>query len=457
MRSNRSPGLRVVDLRALAEEDPETLPADDLRARVLELADAITFLQGQLTRAVAVFDARGLSVDDGCRSTRSWLRNFAGLSESVAGDHVRAARTLRQLPALAQANREGRLTTDHVRHVARLVQRVGVDPVKRVEPVLVDAAVQLDAAGFARVCDRVRAHVDPDGDAGEAAKDFDRRYLTVAPVDGMVLLRGQLDPEGGAALMTALDALMPAPAAGDPRLPGQRRADALAQLARDAMAGDRLPASGGMHPQVGILVTPAQLIGHGNGEAAAGVEGAPRASSRVVSRVVSRVAGMATGAVADAGASAVAQMIAAQAVEAPWLNWVGDVPVTTAQRIACDADVWRIVLDPATGQPLDVGRRYRLVPHWIRRALGARDRGCRFPGCDAPFSWTHAHHLVPWSRGGPTDLDNLASLCPFHHALVHEHGWSIRLNQQTGELTATRPDGSPYDVHNHRLGFRPVA
>ncbi len=449
MRSNRSPGLRVVDLRALAEEDPETLRADGLRARVLELADAITFLQGQLIRAVAVFDARGLSTDDGCRSTRSWLRHFAGLSESVAGDHVRAARVLRQLPGLAEANREGRLSTDHVRHVARLVQRVGVDPVTRVEPVLVDAAVQLDAAGFARVCDRVRAHVDPDGDAGEAAKDFDRRYLTVTPVDGMVLVRGQLDPEGGAALMTALDALTPAPVVGDPRLPGQRRADALAQLARDALVGGRLPSSGGVRPQVGILVTPAQLVGRGNEEAGAGVEDAPRGAARA--------AGMATGAVADAGGSIDAQSIDARATGAPWLSWVGDAPATTAQRIACDADVWRIVLDPATGQPLDVGRRYRLVPHWIRRALGARDRGCRFPGCEAPFSWTHAHHLVPWSRGGSTNLGNLAPLCPFHHALVHEHGWSIRLNQQTGEVIATRPDGTPYEVHDHRMGLRRAA
>jgi hypothetical protein len=380
-----------------------------------------------------------------------------------------------------------------------LVQRVGVEPVTRVEPVLVDAAVELDATEFARVCDRVRAHVDPDGDAGEAAKDFDRRYLTVAPVDGMVLLRGQLDPEGGAALMTALDALTPAPVVGDPRLPGQRRADALAQLARDALVGGRLPASGGMRPQVGILVTPAQLVGHGDGEVAAGVEGAPRAAPRDAARL----AGMASGRVAGAGEladaqAALAQAAGAQAIDAqaidaqaavderasderaideraaderasdgqaadaraagaPWLDWVGDVPVTTAQRIACDADVWRIVLDPATGQPLDVGRRYRLVPHWIRRALGARDRGCRFPGCEAPFSWTHAHHLVPWSRGGPTDLGNLASLCPFHHALVHEHGWSIRLNQQTGEVTATRPDGSPYEVHDHRMRLRRVA
>jgi hypothetical protein len=68
------------------------------------------------------------------------------------------------------------------------------------------------------------------------------------------------------------------------------------------------------------------------------------------------------------------------AVERAWLNWYGPIPPALAKRIACDADLWRIVLDPTTGLPLDVGRAHRLVPHWIRRALHARDRGCRWPG-----------------------------------------------------------------------------
>ena len=74
--------------------------------------------------------------------------------------------------------------------------------------------------------------------------------------------------------------------------------------------------------------------------------------------------------------------------EPPWLNWVGTIPTTTAQRLACDSDIWRIILDPTTGLPLDVGRTHRLVPTWIRKALHARDRGCRWPGCTAAASWT---------------------------------------------------------------------
>src|SRR5690606_8959639 len=65
--------------------------------------------------------------------------------------------------------------------------------------------------------------------------------------------------------------------------------------------------------------------------------------------------------------------------ELPWAHWVGEVPPELAQRIACDAEVWRAILDPATGLPLEVGRNHRLVPTWMRKALQARDRGCRWP------------------------------------------------------------------------------
>jgi hypothetical protein len=128
------------------------------------------------------------------------------------------------------------------------------------------------------------------------------------------------------------------------------------------------------------------------------------------------------------------------------LEWAGDIPDPVAQRIACDADIWAVIADPVNSRPLEVGRAYRLVPYWIRKALHARDRGCRFPGCRTPTAWTDAHHITHWADGGPTDLDNLILLCRFHHGLVHEVGWTIHHNIQTGMVTATRPDGRPYEI-----------
>lgn len=75
---------------------------------------------------------------------------------------------------------------------------------------------------------------------------------------------------------------------------------------------------------------------------------------------------------------------------------------------------------------IDVGRSSRLFTRRQRVALAARDGGCRFEGCDRPPSWTEAHHIEWWSRGGATSIDNGILLCRHHHLLVHDHGWNIR-------------------------------
>ncbi len=85
--------------------------------------------------------------------------------------------------------------------------------------------------------------------------------------------------------------------------------------------------------------------------------------------------------------------------------------------LACDAEVLPAVLG-GNSEILDVGRAQRLVTPPIRTALALRDRGCVFPGCDAPASVCHAHHLVPWWADGATSLSDLVLLCPHHHGLV---------------------------------------
>jgi hypothetical protein len=108
-----------------------------------------------------------------------------------------------------------------------------------------------------------------------------------------------------------------------------------------------------------------------------------------------------------------------------------------ARRLACDAEVVALVEDRA-GTPLGVGRRTRAVPAGLRRALRARDRGCRFPGCPEQ-RLVEAHHIVHWAHGGPTELANLVELCRFHHRLVHEGGW--RIEGGAAEPRFVRPEG----------------
>ena len=87
----------------------------------------------------------------------------------------------------------------------------------------------------------------------------------------------------------------------------------------------------------------------------------------------------------------------------------------------------------ADGLPLDVGRAARTEPPGLRRALEARDRGCRWPGCDALAAWSTAHHIRGWRHGARTALNELVLLCHVHHAyFVHQLGWTI-----TGDPNAT--------------------
>src|SRR6185503_161128 len=247
------------ELDALLAADAAALSDDDLRAEVRALLLAVNRLFAVVADRVAHFDSRALSHIDGFRTTAAWLGGFARLSGHAAGSLVRAARLLRLLPGLAAAVAGGRASAEQVARVGVLAAQVGADNVVPADQALAQAAGRVGPADLGRLCDRVRDYVDPDGSAPDAKATFDRRGLTLSHLSGMLVLRGQLDPEGGAALSEALDALMRPPAPDDVRTPSQRRADALVDLARGALTYGDLPTVGGHRPQVGILLTPQTL------------------------------------------------------------------------------------------------------------------------------------------------------------------------------------------------------
>jgi hypothetical protein len=118
----------------------------------------------------------------------------------------------------------------------------------------------------------------------------------------------------------------------------------------------------------------------------------------------------------------------------------------TARRLSCDCSYLAILRDRASGELLDVGRRTRSIPPPMRRALSVRDEHCRFPGCERRH-YVDGHHIVPWSQGGETKLDNLVLLCRHHHRLVHEGGFSVgwETDAAAGKLRWRRPDGRSVD------------
>jgi hypothetical protein len=121
--------------------------------------------------------------------------------------------------------------------------------------------------------------------------------------------------------------------------------------------------------------------------------------------------------------------------------WLEDVrePVSAAlaAEIGCDSGI-TLIGAADNGQPLWMGRRDRYFTAAQRKALAVRDGGCVWPGCNAPPSWCHAHHVVHWQQNGPTDIDNGVLLCAFHHHLLHTGDHRMRMVQGKPQLLSPK-------------------
>jgi hypothetical protein len=129
--------------------------------------------------------------------------------------------------------------------------------------------------------------------------------------------------------------------------------------------------------------------------------------------------------------------------EFPDTGWITP---ETARSLACDADLSRVITRGAS-EPLELGRRTKVVPPGLRRAIAVRDRGCRFPGCGRPPGWCDAHHILHWADGGETSLGNLVLLCRPHHRAIHR-GFGV-------EMIDGRPRSAGRTERCWRIAHRP--
>jgi hypothetical protein len=125
------------------------------------------------------------------------------------------------------------------------------------------------------------------------------------------------------------------------------------------------------------------------------------------------------------------------------------VTAETSKRVCCDTSLSRLVEDEQ-GEPLSIGRKSRVIPPAMRRALKARDKQCRFPGCTHRY-FIDGHHIKHWADGGATSLDNLVQLCRHHHRLVHEGGFACE-KDKTGEVVFRNEFGDTI----RETGYRPL-
>tara|TARA_Y100000310_G_scaffold283234_1_gene305076 strand:+ start:14 stop:793 length:780 start_codon:yes stop_codon:yes gene_type:complete len=103
-----------------------------------------------------------------------------------------------------------------------------------------------------------------------------------------------------------------------------------------------------------------------------------------------------------------------------------ELPIESVRRLSCDSSIVTVT-ENENGDPLNVGRKHRVVSPQLKRALLSRDKCCRYPGCSHD-RWLDAHHVMHWIDGGETSLANTLLLCSKHHQLLHEGGYTIHKN-----------------------------
>lgn len=373
---------------------------EEIAEEIALLAAHIHAATHRLLNLVAEFDRRRGWELGGHRSCAHWLAFRTGFNLGAAREKVRAARALTQLPETSAAMQRGELSFSMVRALTRVATPEN-------EADLLDLARGCTAAQLERIVRGFRLGSRVSESEREQARFSAREFSVFPDEEGMYVVRGRLTPEQGALLMRAVEAASDVLYREKRRVPesehvsaetslkeaARRRADAVALMAGRALAAGftETPLSGTRAERYQVLlhVDADTLSSDGSGLGRSELEDGTRVSAE------------------------------------------------TSQRLSCDASLVGIGHE-GDGSVLDVGRKTRTVPPAIRRALEARDGGCRFPGCGLRF--TDAHHVKHWADGGETSLDNLILLCAHHHRLVHEEGWKVGWWPQ-GQPAFTDPRG----------------
>jgi hypothetical protein len=383
-------GMLRSALDELGAEDLRFASDEAIEDDVVEIERASRALEAERLRRIAELDARGSFARDGYLSMSAWLVHRLRIAWSTAGQHVRMARGLRRMPRTREALSAGDVSAAAT---SMLVSARETNPAEfvKVEETLLDAATTLGPRELRGAIAYWREVVDRRAALEDSQRRRELRRLHVSPaLDGMVRVDGDLDPETGQVVITALRAVMTASRGdgSDGRTVPQRRADALGEICFQWMDGSNRATIAGERPHVTVTVDLETL-------------------ERRIGRRCE-------------------------------LDEAGRIPAEDARRIACDASVSRVIT-VAPSSPVEIGRRTPVVPAALRRAVVVRDGGCRFPGCDRPPGWCDAHHVLHWADGGETSLDNLVLLCRPHHRLVHER-FSLAIEE--GRPAFRRPDGT---------------
>jgi hypothetical protein len=405
------------------------LPSVDSGFSLAELEAQITELAGHLNAAnyrwlslIAEFDRRKGWCDGALHSCAHWLNFKCGLDLGAAREKVRVAHALEGLPRICVAMANGQLSYSKARALTRVA-------CPATEEYFLSMALHGTAHHVETLVRHYRRCRETEALSSEVRQQAMRSLSYCFDDDGSLVIKARLPAIAGAMLIKALDAAM-----------------------KQSLPGD---AAGGL--SVGDIDEDGHEVRRREVDIDAGLHGAPNFWMRPHPRSVRRADALALLAetylkrapptLKTADRYQVVVHVDAQTLRNSTpgrceIEHGPSLPAETARRLACDASLVRII-ENANGEPLDIGRKTRSIPPAIRRALTARDRGCRFPGC-THTQFVDAHHVKHWAEGGETKASNLLLLCRFHHRLVHEGGIVIQ-RLDDGALRFVRPNGRAFD------------
>ena len=312
--------------------------------------------------------------EQGCATAIDWIRLNCHLTSTAAADLVSVGKNLQRMPESVQAVSNGEIGFAHLKAMARTAAALGT---KFDEAPLLEKARESSPGKFYYLCQHYRHAADRKGFEAEQKEQVENRMLWISTAeDGTVQLTGYFDPEGGATLRTAFEPLARRSGAHDDRSREKRLADAAVEVAAHALEMGLILQQGSQRTHLQVTTSLETLLG---------LPGAPAADLEFASLPISS---------------------------------------KTVERLACDSSVTRILVG-SNSMVIDVGRAKRTISGPARKALNVRDRGCTWPGCERPASWTSGHHIQHWLHGGNNQPPNLTLLCYRHHWMVHEGNWQI--------------------------------
>jgi hypothetical protein len=389
------------ELETLTTVDTSGLPglvAMDFAARIGAISAR---LAGVRLGALTTVERTAVWALDRSRSM-PWAiaRNEDSAVGTIRAELTLAERLDEHLPLTAAALRDGNISLDKAKLLARLAptsdarRRALPDPVLG-EAFLLAKAKRLDTFSLTKVVTAWGYRVDPDADDRRYCDNAHTYFFELADTLDGGHVRGFLSPETTEVLRTALRAVIGVPATTDRRTTGQRQAEALGTVARYLLDSGDTGKGAKVRPHLNVSVRYETVLAGAN---AAGVEPATFTETGL------------------------------------------PIPRVVLDRLSCDAEVTRIIFGP-DGVVLDVGKTARIVSPEQRRGVIVRDRTCRGPTCHAPPRLCEVHHLIPWSRGGATSVENSGLLCWHCHDWIHAEHITVTHDTDLGLWVFTGEDG----------------